>query len=79
MNMNSAVLRSDVLSSKKGESTSVRHKKKAKHEAVFNREAIDRALDESINESGEVLVYEVDMKEPEKSIQKIMEHVRRAK
>ncbi len=77
--MNTAVLNSDVLSPKKGEKTSIRHNKKTKHEAMFNREAIDRALDESINESGEVLVYEVDMKDPKNSIRKIMEHVRRAK
>ena len=79
MNMNTAVLDSDLISSKKREKASTRHKKNAENKAVFDREAIDRALDESINEKGEVLVYEIDMKDPEKSIRKIMNHVRQAK
>jgi hypothetical protein len=79
LSMNTAVLNSDALSSKKGESTSVRHKKKAKQEAVFSREAIDRALDESLNDLMQVRVYELDMKNPKQSLQKIMNHSRQAK
>jgi hypothetical protein len=77
--MNTAILHSDALSSKKGEKASIRHKKKAKHEAVFDREAFDKALDESLNDLMEGRVYEVDMKNPKESLRKIMEHAHRAK
>jgi hypothetical protein len=77
--MNTAVLNSDILSSKKGEKATIRHKKNAKQEAVFSREAIDKALDDSLNDLMEGRVYELDMKNPEESLRKIMEHVRRAK
>ncbi len=77
--MDTAVLNSDILSSKKGEKAAIRHKKNAKQEAVFSREAIDKALDDSLNDLMEGRVYELDMKNPEESLRKIMEHVRRAK
>jgi hypothetical protein len=77
--MNTAVLDSDILSSKKREKASTRHEKKAKQEAVFNREAFDKALDESLNDLMEGRVYEVDMKNPKESLRKIMDHARRAK
>ncbi len=79
LSMNTAVLHSDALSSKKEEKASIRHKRKAKHEAVFDREAIDKALDESLNDLGQVRVYELDMKNPKQSLQKIMNHARQAK
>ena len=79
LNMNTAVLDSDLLSSKKREKASTRHKKKAEHEVVFNREAFDKALDESLNDLMEGRVYEVDMKNPKESLRKIMDHARRAK
>jgi len=77
--MNTVALNSGFPRSKKREKATEMQKKKAKADTAFDREAIDRALDESINEKGEVLVYEVDMKDPENSIRKIMAHTRRTK
>ncbi len=79
--MNTAVLDSEILS-KKREKASRRVKKAAKgrkHETAFDREAIDRALDESVDGNGKVLLYEVDMNNPQQSVRKIIDHARRAK
>jgi hypothetical protein len=72
--MNSAVLNSKILS-KSREKASHRSKKAAKQveqDAVFSREAFDKALDESLDDILAGRLHEVNMKDPEKSIRKII-------
>ena len=77
--MNTVALNSDFPHSKKQENASETLKKETKAGTAFNREAFDKALDESLDDLTEGRVYEVDMKDPEKSLRTIREHNRQAK
>ena len=74
LNMSTAVANTGILA-KKHEKATHRTKKAAKagkHEAAFDREAFDKALDESLDDIRAGRLHEVDMKSPEKSIRNII-------
>jgi hypothetical protein len=71
----STAIKSSLFSKRRGKKAVADSRVKTEHSA-FDRIDFDAALDRSLTELEQGLVYEVDMKNPEKSIRELLQKVK---